>query len=149
MKILRTTSENKDFIALVKQLDADLSIRDGEDHAFYDQFNKIDMLKNVVVCYLEEIPVGCGAFKPFEKDAVEIKRMYTLPKQRGKGFASAILNELETWAKELGFTAAVLETGIKQPEAIALYEKNTYKRIKNYGQYAGIENSLCFKKNLK
>lgn len=149
MKIIRTNSENKDFVALVKLLDADLAIRDGEDHAFYDQFNKIDSLKNVVVCYAEKIPVGCGAFKPFEVDSVEIKRMYTLPQQRGKGFASSILNELEIWAKELGFTSAVLETGIKQPEAIALYKKNGYNRIDNYGQYAGVENSLCFEKELR
>ncbi len=149
MNIIRTTSKNKDFVALVKLLDADLAIRDGEDHAFYDQFNKIDSIKNTVVCYAENIPVGCGAFKPFEKVSVEIKRMYTLPQQRGKGFASFILNELEAWATELGYTSAVLETGIKQPEAIALYKKNGYKRIENYGQYAGVENSLCFEKKLK
>jgi GNAT superfamily N-acetyltransferase len=149
MKIIRTTSENKDFVALVKLLDADLAIRDGDDHAFYDQFNKIDSLKNVVVCFAENIPVACGAIKQFEMDSVEIKRMYTLPQQRGKGFASEILKELEAWATELGFTSAVLETGIKQPEAIALYEKNGYKRIENYGQYAGVENSLCFEKKLK
>ena len=149
MKIIRTDSENKDFVALVKLLDADLAIRDGEDHAFYDQFNKIDMLKNTVVCYVEEAPVGCGAFKQFEDHSVEIKRMYTLPQQRGKGLASSILNELETWAKELGFTSAVLETGVKQPEAIALYKKNGYNRIDNYGQYAGVENSLCFEKELR
>jgi len=149
VKIVRTDSGNKDFVALVKLLDADLAIRDGEDHAFYDQFNKIDMLKNVVVCYAEEIPVGCGAFKPFEVDSVEIKRMYTLPQQRGKGYASIILNELEVWATERGFTSAVLETGVKQPEAIALYKKNGYNRIDNYGQYAGVENSLCFEKELR
>lgn len=149
MKIIRTNSENIDFVALVKLLDADLAIRDGEDHAFYNQFNKIDSIKNVVVCFAEELPVGCGAFKPFEKNAVEIKRMYTLPQQRGKGFASSILKELEVWAKELGFTSAVLETGIKQPEAIALYKKNGYLRMENYGQYAGVENSLCFEKKLK
>ena len=75
--------------------------------------------------------------------------MYTLPQQRGKGYASIILNELEVWATELGFTSAVLETGVKQPEAIALYKKNGYNRIDNYGQYAGVENSLCFEKELR
>lgn len=148
MRIIRTTSENIDFIALVQLLDAYLAVQDGEEHAFYDQFNKIDMLQHVVVCYLDKLAVGCGAFKPFQNTTVEIKRMYTLPEQRGKGVASALLKELETWAKELQYTSTVLETGTRQPEAISLYQKCGYQRIGNYGQYAGVENSLCFEKQL-
>jgi len=148
MTIRRTDSSNIDFQNLVKLLDADLAVRDGEDHEFYHQFNSIDMLKNCVVAYSEDTAVGCGAFKPFSEDAVEIKRMYTNEEMRGKGFASKILNELEIWAKEEGFRKCVLETGIKQPEAIALYEKNGYCRIPNYGQYIGIDNSVCYEKLL-
>ena len=74
--------------------------------------------------------------------------MYVLTTQRGKGIASQLLQTLETWAKELGNTRCVLETGIRQPEAIALYEKNGYRRIPNYGQYKGIKNSVCFEKLL-
>jgi len=148
MTIKRTNSSDTDFQNLVKLLDADLAVRDGEDHGFYHQFNSIDALKNCVVAYSEDTAVGCGAFKPFSEDAVEIKRMYTNEGMRGKGFASKILNELETWAKEEGFSKCVLETGIKQPEAIALYEKNGYYRIPNYGQYIGIDNSVCYEKLL-
>lgn len=144
----RTDSSNADFQDLVKLLDADLAVRDGKDHEFYHQFNSIGALKNCVVAYSENTAVGCGAFKPFSKDAVEIKRMYTNEEMRGKGFASKILNELEVWAKEEGFSKCVLETGVKQPEAIALYEKNGYYRIPNYGQYIGIDNSVCFEKLL-
>jgi len=144
----RTDSSNTDFQDLVKLLDADLAVRDGKDHEFYHQFNSIDALKNCVVVYSEDAAVGCGAFKPFSDDAVEIKRMYTNEEMRGKGFASKILNELEIWAKEEGFSKCVLETGVKQPEAIALYEKNGYYRIPNYGQYIGIDNSVCFEKLL-
>jgi GNAT superfamily N-acetyltransferase len=75
--------------------------------------------------------------------------MYTLPEVRGKGLATLVLNELELWAKELKYAKCVLETGKKQPEAIRLYEKNGYIIIPNYGQYAGIKNSLCFEKELK
>jgi putative acetyltransferase len=146
--IKRTDSNDKDFIELVKQLDADLAIRDGDDHPFYDQFNKIDKIKHAVVAYENDIPVGCGAIKEFEPNSVEIKRMYTLPEQRGKGIASKILAELEKWAAELTFKKCILETGIKQPEAIELYKKNGYRQISNYGQYKGIENSLCFEKIL-
>jgi hypothetical protein len=60
---LRTTSENPDFINLVQLLDADLKIRDGEEHEFYAQINKTAILKNVIVCYENEIVVGCGAFR--------------------------------------------------------------------------------------
>ena len=146
MIIKRTDSSNTDFQNLVKFLDADLAVRDGEDHAFYHQFNKIDMLKNCIVVHQDDTAVACGAFKPFSEDTVEIKRMYTNPGKRKMGLASVVLMELEVWAKESGYTKCILETGIRQPEAIALYEKNGYKRIPNYGQYIGVENSVCFEK---
>ena len=134
---------------LVKQLDASLKITDGDEHDFYNQFNSIDALKHVVVAYLENQPIGCGAFKAFNKNSVEIKRMFTSPKTRGKGIATLILKELENWASELDYSFCILETGIRQTEAVALYRKNSYKIISNYGQYEGIENSLCFEKNIK
>ncbi|MEL0651522.1 GNAT family N-acetyltransferase [Algibacter sp. TI.3.09] len=146
MKILRTNSKNPDFIELVKLLDKDLAIRDGEDHAFYAQFNKVDRIKYVVVALENQKPLGCGAIKEFSQDTMEIKRMYTSEESRGKGVASMMLAELEQWAKELGFKQCVLETGIKQPEAIGLYEKNGYHLMLNYGQYSGVEDSKCFKK---
>lgn len=148
MIIKRTDSSNTDFQSLVKFLDADLAIRDGDDHAFYQQFNGIDALKNCVVIYLDNVAVACGAFKAFSEDTVEIKRMYTNPLKRGLGLASRILDELEEWARESNYKKCVLETGIKQPEAIALYEKRGYQRISNYGQYAGIDTSVCYEKVL-
>ena len=148
MVIKRVDSSSIDFQNLVQFLDADLAVRDGDDHDFYHQFNKIDMLKNCIVVYVDGIAAACGAFKPFSEDTMEIKRMYTNPEYRGKGLASEILNELEAWAKESGYEKCILETGIMQPEAIALYEKKGYHRIANYGQYAGIENSVCFEKRV-
>ena len=149
MKLLRTDSTNKDFIELVKQLDADLAIRDGDDHPFYDQFNKIDSIKYTVVAYDEtNCALGCGAIKEFETGTMEVKRMFVPLEQRGKGIAGKILQELEIWAMELGNKKCILETGIKQPEAISLYKKCGYRFIDNYGQYAGVENSICFEKLL-
>ncbi len=144
--ILRTNSEDKRFIELVKLLDADLAKRDGDDHAFFAQYNKIDMIKNVVVAFNDETPVSCGAIKEYDPKSMEVKRMYTLPVFRGKGIASMVLADLEKWAAELGYTKCILETGIKQPEAIRLYEKNNYQLIPNYGQYAEVESSRCFEK---
>jgi len=74
--------------------------------------------------------------------------MYTLPDSRGKGVASLILAELERWAAELSYGKCVLETGKRQPEAIGLYKKRGYQLIPNYGQYTGVENSVCFEKVL-
>lgn len=149
IKLVRTDSENSDFIALVGKLDADLAERDGSDHTFYAQFNKIDTIRYVVVAYENELAIGCGAIKQFTPESMEVKRMYVLPENRGKGIAGAVLSELEKWAKELLYANCVLETGKKQPEAIRLYQNNGYRLIPNYGQYAGIENSVCFQKELK
>lgn len=148
LAFVRTDSTDQDFIDLVKLLDKDLAMRDGEDHSFYAQFNKIDLIKNVVVAYENEKPVGCGAFKYFDAFTVEIKRMYVLETARGKKVASKVLIELEAWAKEMAFDKTILETGIRQPEAIGLYEKMGYAIIPNYGQYEGVENSVCFEKTL-
>ena len=146
--IKRTDCYNKDFLELVKQLDADLAIRDGADHAFYDAFNKVDHIKHVVVLYDHDEAISCGAIKEYSSKIMEIKRMYTIPGWRGKGLAGMVLKELEDWASELSFEKCILETGKKQPEAIRLYQKNGYKLVPNYGQYAGVENSVCFEKDL-
>jgi putative acetyltransferase len=148
IEIVRTTSENTDFEYLVRLLDADLAVRDGDEHSFYAQFNTISMIKNVVLAYEKGKPVGCGAIKKQNNDAMEVKRMYVLPSNRKSGIASLILQELERWTKELTFSKCILETGKKQPEAIGLYIKNGYKLIPNYGQYTGVENSVCFEKLL-
>lgn len=148
MKIKRTDSSNKDFQNLVQLLDADLAIRNGEDHAFYDQFNKIDAIKNCIVIYVDEIPAACGAFKKFDEETVEIKRMYTNLDFRKKGLATTIVKELEIWAKELNYTKAVLESSLEQNEALSVYEKSGYTRIPNYGQYIGIDKSVCYEKVL-
>ena len=148
IQLTRTDSYNTDFIELVKLLDADLAVRDGDEHPFYDQFNKLDSIKNVVVAYENNNPVGCGAIKAYNPTTMEIKRMYTSVEYRGKGIAGKLLAELETWATELLYEKCILETGIRQPEAIALYKKHGYHLIANYGQYAGMESSICFEKKL-
>ena len=147
--LIRTNSDNPDFRELVALLDQDLQIRDGDEHSFYAQFNKIDKIREVVVAYENEKAVGCGAFKEYSASAAEIKRMFVRPENRGRGIAGKILTELETWAKELKFSECVLETGVKQPEAIRLYKKSGYETIPSYGQYLNIENSVCMKKLIK
>ena len=146
--VTRTTSNNPDFEKLVIELDAVLAILDGEDHAFYAQFNKSSALKNAVIAYENETAIGIGAYKEYDSETVEMKRMYTLPEFRGKGIASKILSELELWAKEENYKIAILETGFLQTDAISLYQKLGYVITENYGQYIGVENSICMKKSL-
>ncbi|WP_348823243.1 GNAT family N-acetyltransferase [Flavobacterium aestuarii] len=146
--IQRTTAENKDFRKLVVLLDQFLAELDGEDHAFYAQFDKLDNIKNAVVCYEGNKVAGCGAFKKFDTDTVEIKRMFVHPDFRGKGIASAVLKELELWASENNYSCCVLETGTNNPKAIALYQKSGYEIIPNFGQYENVETSVCLKKQL-
>jgi GNAT superfamily N-acetyltransferase len=148
IQITRTDSGSPAFQQLVKQLDADLAERDGTEHSFYHQFNKINALRFVIVAYEDEVPVSCGAIKALDETSMEVKRMYTLPGHRGKGLATLVLQSLEQWAKELSYKKCRLETGKRQPEAIQLYKKNGYMIIPNYGQYAGIDNSVCFEKAL-
>lgn len=147
-ELLRTDSTNHAFKKLVDLLDADLAERDGDETAFYSQFNGISQLKHCILYSENGTPLGCGAFKHFDDQSVEVKRMYVRPDMRGKGIASKVLLALETWAHELDYTYCVLETGMRQPEAIALYRKNGYLLTANYPPYEGIENSVCFKKKI-
>lgn len=146
--IKRVDSKNKDFGELVVKLDAYLKIIDGEDHEFYSKFNKTSLLKNGIVAYNNDVPVAIGAYKHYDSETIEIKRMFTLPEYRGKGIAITILSELEKWAKQENYTTALLETGYLQKDAICLYKKVGYEVVENFGQYMGVENSVCMKKLL-
>ncbi len=148
IKIIWTDSEHPDFRTLVTLLDQDLAVRDGEEHAFYSQFNKIDKINHALLAYVENQPLGCGALRAYTEDSVEVKRMFVLPEHRGQGIAGAILSALEAWAAELGFARCILETGKKQPEAIRLYQKSGYEIIPNYGPYEGMDTSVCMEKML-
>ncbi|MCJ7934660.1 MAG: GNAT family N-acetyltransferase [Chryseobacterium sp.] len=148
MIIHRVNSAHADFQNLVKLLDIDLAVHNGEQNAFFEQFNKIDHIKNCIVAYIDEVPAACGAFKELSQDTAEIKRMYTDPKFRRRGLASAVVKELEDWAKESGFEKAVLETSAELKNAISVYEKRGFCRIPNYGQYVGVETSVCYEKIL-
>lgn len=149
LTLYRTDAFDPDFVKLVSLLDQELAERDGDEHSFYQQFNHIDRLGHVVLIKDNGRAIGCGAIKDLDGEAMEVKRMFVLAAQRGRGVAGSVLAELEKWALELGYTSCRLETGKRQPEAIALYKRSGYQRIPNYGQYAEVENSICFEKILK
>ena len=146
MQLLRTNSDNHDFKSLSALFDDYLVDIDGEEKDFFAFYNNVQ-LDTVLVVYENSEAVGCGAFKKFDENTAEIKRMFIHPNHRNKGIASLVLTELENWASEFGFSSFILETSPKLTSAIAMYEKTGYQLIPNYGQYIGVENSICMKKD--
>jgi len=144
----RTNSNDADFKSLIILLDADLHEINGAIQSAYNEHNLLDFIETVVVVYVDGVPAGCGCFKKFDADTVEIKRMFVAHDQRCKGIASAILKELELWAAEIGNKNTVLETGILHAEAIRLYERFGYKVTENYEPYVNMPDSVCFKKTI-
>jgi putative acetyltransferase len=92
--------------------------------------------------------VGCGAIVPVDQWTVELRRMYVRPAYRGRGVGRRLLSALETLAVSGGFATVRLETGIRQPEAIGLYESQGYVAIPRYGEYARNPFSRCFEKTV-
>ncbi|MFT4535757.1 MAG: putative acetyltransferase [Saprospiraceae bacterium] len=148
LKIERTHAENPIFKKLVNDLDRGLVITDGDDHAFYDQYNQLDDIKYALIVFHNEEPIGCGAIKEYDERSYELKRMYVAESHRGNGYAGVMLRNLEGWIRDLGAQKCILETGIRQTAAIRLYEKSGYAPIDNYAQYKGVEDSVCFEKIL-
>ncbi len=144
----RTNGADPAFRALIRALDQDLISRYGAQMDFFGQYNHSADVETALVVRFNGEPAGSGCFKPFSKDAVEIKRMFVPPEYRGKRIARAVLAELEGWAREQGYRFAVVETGILQPEAIRLYEAAGYERIPNYPPYENVKESVCFRKPL-
>lgn len=148
IRISKTTSEHLDFVNLVAALDQSLWERYPEFKSDYWDNNVLEINPNVVVIYFDEKPMACGCFKKKDSNTIEIKRMFVSPDARGLGLAKRILQELELWASELGYTISVLETLYKQKEAIGLYQKVGYEIVDNYEPYIGLENSICMQKQI-
>jgi GNAT superfamily N-acetyltransferase len=148
LKIIKTDSESEDFRTLIAELDKNLSDINGDEQNIYNSHNLIDYIETVAVIYIDENPIGCGAFKVLDNSSVEIKRVYLKLSHRGKGYSKNIMNELEEWALQKGYTRSLLETGKKQFSALALYKSIGYKVIENYGPYKNLSNSICMEKHL-
>jgi putative acetyltransferase len=150
IRIRRESPNSPAAKLLIKRLDEDLLGRyplqfihglrpvDAEDPGLY-----------FVIAYAGDEAAGCGALRPLAPGAGEIKRMFVLPEHRGKGVARAILADLEARALESGYGSVRLETGTRQPEAIALYKSAGYAGILKFGEYADNPMSVCFEKKLR
>ena len=149
MLLKRTNSTDPDFQQLAHRLNQYLQQQYGALQDFYSQFNSIDHIQHVILIYIDQMPAGCGCFKPFDEKSVEVKRMFVADEFRGKGVGRAVLSGLEKWAAEIGYSRMVLEMGNRQPEAAILYRNAGYMVIPNYGQYIGMEEtSICMEKSI-
>jgi GNAT superfamily N-acetyltransferase len=148
IRIVKSTSENKDYIALVASLDQSLWDSYPELKIDYWGNNIMELNPNVVIIYLADVAIACACFKKYDINTIEIKRMFVSAEFREKGLAQKMLSKLESWAKELGFSFSVLETLYKQKAAIAMYQKVGYAITENYAPYIGRESSICMKKDI-
>ncbi len=147
--IIYTNGKNPDFINLCQQLDNNLNEVFGvEKQEVYNQYNLLHDIHDVWIVYESGIPVGCAAFKQYEDNIVEIKRVFVKPEHRGKGISKVLMESLEKEAAKKGYKTLILETGKRLETAINLYQNRGYTVIENYGQYRGLTESVCMQKNL-
>jgi GNAT superfamily N-acetyltransferase len=140
---------------LIAELNADVLVRYPETAA--DALDHLPLTADEVapgrgaflIAYIDGEAAGCGAVRRIEDGAAEIKRMYVRPAARGRGVGTAILAALEAEARGLGVSRLVLETGERQPEAIALYRRAAFARIPPFGGYDDSPESVFMGKELR
>jgi GNAT superfamily N-acetyltransferase len=138
--------------ALITQLNQELAARYPEPGANHFRLDPEEVGPGrgafLLARYDGEV-VGCGALRILEPGTAELKRMFALPTARRRGIGRAILLALVGEARRLGITRLVLETGIRQPEAIALYRAHGFAEIPPYGEYVlSTATSVCMAKEL-
>ena len=150
MRFEYTDGNSKDFIELCHGLDDFLNELVGgeENRSEYIQYNKLDDIRDVVIAYDKNVPVGCASFKRYDNENAEVKRVFVKKEYRGQGISIELMKMLEERAREKGFKYFILESGEPLIAAMALYRKIGYKVIPNYGQYVDMEKSVCMKKRL-
>ncbi|MDX6182139.1 GNAT family N-acetyltransferase [Flavobacterium sp. Fl-77] len=148
IKVLATTSENADFVSLIKTFDNYLLERYPELQTSYWGNNLVESNPDAILIYVDDKAVGCGCFKKYDPTSAELKRIFVSPEARGLGVAQLIVRQLEMKAKQQGFETLVLETLYKQIEAISLYQKMGFEIVENFGPYVGLTNSICMSKSI-
>jgi Methylase involved in ubiquinone/menaquinone biosynthesis len=135
--------------SLIAELDEELWRTYPTKQGAYGSLNVLPVDARAIVLRLEGVAVACGCIKANDDGSTyELKRVFVKPESRGRGLSKRIVAELESWARELGASRLLLETGVKQAAAISLYEKVGFSRVPNFGPYEGNENSVCMEKLL-
>lgn len=137
-----------DFVALTEFLDAELAEKNGSLQALYSRYNKLAGIEDIFLAYVGGAPVGCASMKRFDDETYEVKRVFVAKDFRRFGIAEEMMRLIEVKAREKGVRHLILETSKSFEPAVGLYEKLSYDVIENYGQYKGMDNSVCMKKAL-
>lgn len=148
LNLIQTKTNNGDFFSLSALLDKELWQRYPEHHETYKKHSDASRADTVIVGYLSSTAVACGCFIEHPLKVIEIKCMFVHPDFRRQGFAGIILAELENRARKRGYETSILETGLKQPEAIKLHRQYGYEKTADYMAYQDLPDSICFKKSL-
>lgn len=138
-------------IAMIRALNAELAERYPEEGANHFRLDREEVAEGrgaFLVAYSNGAPLACGAIRRIDADTAEIKRMYVEPHIRGRGIGRRLLTILETEGRRLGVKRIILETGERQPEAVALYERAGFVRVSPFGEYVGSPLSVCMGKTL-
>lgn len=150
LEFKNTDGDNPDFAKLCDRLEASLDelVGNAFQRCQYEQYNQRDSIHDVIIAYCKGEPVACGAFKRYDEDHAELKRIYTEPSYRNRGLGAELIRRLEAKAKIEGYKWCILETGKPLEAACHVYIKFGYKVIPNYGQYACMPNSICMERKI-
>ncbi|MCI9642925.1 MAG: GNAT family N-acetyltransferase [Eubacterium sp.] len=150
MEYVYTDGSNVGFIKLCHGLDDFLNeiVGGEENRAEYIPYNTLYNIHNVIVAYDNDIPIGCAAFKKYDAECAEVKRVFIKQEYRGRGISNKLMELLEEYARKEGYLYFILESGEPLVAAMSLYRKIGYKVIANYGQYKDMPDSICMKKKL-
>lgn len=150
MKFVYTDGANTDFIELCHDLDDFLNeiVGGEENRSEYIPYNQLDDIHNVIVVYDNDIPIGCAAFKKYDDECAEVKRVFIKTEYRGRGISKKLMELLEESAREQSYHYLIFESGEPLVAAMSLYRKIGYKVILNYGQYEDMPDSICMRKKL-
>ncbi|WFR58380.1 GNAT family N-acetyltransferase [Anaerocolumna sp. AGMB13025] len=145
-----TDGEDTDFAMLCNRLDNSIDeiVGDKLDRSQYVQYNQRDSIHDVIIAYLKGEPIASGAFKMYDEDHAELKRIYVEASHRKLGLGAELVRRLEAKAKIKGYKWCILETGKPLEAACHMYKKAGYKVIPNYGQYADMPDSICMERKI-
>lgn len=143
--------DSADARRLITALDEHLAGRYSPDQRFGPNLKPEQLAVGIgafVIARADGRAVGCGALRTLDKTTAEVKRMFVEPELRGRGIAKQVLDHLEDIARQLDVQRVVLETGIYQAEAIALYRRAGFRPVRCWGEYAESLTSVCFEKRI-
>ena len=151
MYIERGDGMNQDFVQLCCELDGFLNQLVGgeENRAEYVAFNQLTDIDDVFIAYDGVVPVGCAAYKDYDGERAEVKRVFVREEYRGQGVGRLLMEKLTQEAHSKGYRYLILESGEPLAAAMGLYREIGFQVIPNYGQYADMPESICMQKQLK